>query len=88
MTESPDRVFLHKNFGQFLKQITQLKVAQFECFDEFVDHCAIADTAGESCEQYCLNRRDRHVCACYSEFYLDTDLRSCKERGFRILLPF
>ena len=41
MTDTDDKVFLHKNFNQFLKQIHQLKVAQFECFDKFVDYCAL-----------------------------------------------
>ena len=41
MAESQEQVFLHRNFKNFLTQINQLKVAQFECFDEFIDYCAL-----------------------------------------------
>ena len=45
-----------------------------------VKSCVKADTEGESCDQYCLNKADGHQCACYPEFYLELDGRTCKSK--------
>jgi len=69
-----ENVFYHDDFSNLLQKISELKVVQFECFDEFKDFCK---DEGEPCDHFCLNEKTHYECACQFNYELGPDLHSC-----------